>query len=185
MANAKVNICNTSLGLLGQQAIQSLDGNDNVSVKCKLFYQQVADEVLRSHDFRCARKRSSLARVNDNPAFGYAYRYQLPADCLCVRSMVGEELAGWEIEGRSLLTDNAECKIIYTKRIEDVREYDALLTEAIYTKLASKLAASLKLKSQTSDYFAAWYERVLKRALSINRTESSSPEEVLGGWHES
>lgn len=154
---SEVSICNGALTRIAGKLITSLlDGTVEANF-CKENYPDIRDAVLRSHPWNCATARASLAQLVDNPPFGFAAQFTLPADCLRVLVFNDDNVSShllngiivydpairFKIEGRRLLTDDGEANIVYIKRETDPMVYDALLVQAISARLAAELAFPL------------------------------------------
>lgn len=78
------------------------------------------------------------------PLFGYAYRFALPADCLFMRSVDGEDAQMpsqvWELEGRELFSMTDTPHIVYTKLITDVTIFPNTFIDCLTLRLAADLA---------------------------------------------
>lgn len=148
----ETSICNLALGILGQNAIMSLDDASQAARFCKQFYAHTRDAVLQSAQWNFAIKRASLSRLSDAPISGWLHQYQLPADHLRVIELNGADISSrfgeFAIEGNRLLTDDDGATIRYISRVEDANLFDALFVETLATKLASKLAKPLTGNAQ-------------------------------------
>lgn len=124
----------------------SIDDGSATARACKNFYEPIRDALLRAHPWNFARRRASLSRLATTPAFGYAYEYQLPTDCLRVLEFNEEDVVGvdrpdaYEIEGRKLLTDAGQANIVYIARISDTNQFDSLFVTALSLQMAAELA---------------------------------------------
>lgn len=148
----ETDIANRALSLLGEAAIPSIEGNSPAARTIRLHFAATRDSLLRSHRWNFARKRAALSRLSEAPAFGYAYAYQLPDDCLRVLSLnegdssdLGDD---FELEGDQLLTDAEAAKIVYVRRVTDATKFDALFVEAFVLKLA--IACCLEITQSTT-----------------------------------
>lgn len=150
MALSKTDIANQALGRVGAAAIMSLDDQDNKSAReVKLVFEQSVRELGRTSEWNCLKARANLAQLTDSPAFGWSYAYQLPADFIRLVKLNGtdgDDYPGdeYEIEGLSLLTDEAEAKIQYIAYREDTNVYDPLFVDALVVLIASKIAVPLR-----------------------------------------
>ena len=148
----ETTICNLALGMLGQNAIMSLDDASQAARFCKQFYTHTRDAVLQTAQWNFAIKRASLSRLADAPISGWQYQYQLPTDHLRVIELNGADVSArfgeFSIEGNRLLTDDDGAVIRYISRVEDANLFDALFIETLATKLASKLAKPLTGNAQ-------------------------------------
>ncbi len=169
----EIDICNLALRKVGAQTIMSLDEQSENARLCKIFYPRVRDTVLRLYPWNCATKRASLTALSEAPAFGYAYQYTLPPDCLFVQRMDNQDI-DYKIEGRVLLTDSTTANILYTARVTNPTLFDQLLIQCLYTFLAAEISTSLRQDIQM--YRGLMEEintRILPSARSLNSQENS------------
>ena len=182
MASSKTDIVNLALTAIGNDPINSIDNTDSKSVKCKTHYYNVVEQVLRSGNWSVASARASLARLTDAPEYGYLYAYELPGDCIKLRSMENQEIYSWEKSGSRVLTDSEECKVKYTREINDVSEFDSLLTATIVALLASRLATVFKADPQIANSQFAIYRDLLAEAKLVDGAEQFSSEPEVESW---
>ena len=131
MATSAVDICNSALNMIGASNIISLDEDSKAGRICKQRYTNVRDAVFRSHVWNCLVNRVQLTADVSAPTFEFQYQYTLPTDPYCLRVIKLEFLdTVYRIEGRKLLTNESQLKLIYVGRDENVSNYDQLLSEA-------------------------------------------------------
>jgi hypothetical protein len=173
MVSAEVDICNMALIRVGAKRIISLDDDTKAALLCKQYYEQTRDEVLREHEWNCATERASLARLSEAPAYGFEYAYQLPASpfCLKVIEMESQDYWPYKVEGRKLLTDNEECNIRYTKKMENPAEMDSYLVECIALRLATHLCESLSADANKTQALLGEYLVALQKAVAQDSDE--------------
>ncbi len=146
MAFAVVDIANLALMMLGEEAIGSMDESSPRAETCANFYDHTVEEVLRLHDWNCARARAELAQLVETPAMEWSYFYQLPVDCLAIRKAQdsgGQDGYPWEREANRLVTDMEEVFIVYTRDINVPALFDSTLRSAIAARLAWYMAYKL------------------------------------------
>ncbi len=142
MAFAQVDICNLALQLLGEETIGSIEEKPRGEV-CAVFYDHTVEEVLRLHDWNCARARAELAPLVETPAMEWEYYYQLPVGCLAIRAVQdagGSAGYAWEREGSRIATNAAEIFLVYTTT---PLVFDSTLRSAIAARLAWYMAYKL------------------------------------------
>jgi hypothetical protein len=126
--------------------------------------------------------QADLAANLGAPVWKWTCRYELPADFLRIVTVVDSRqdvVEKWEIQGRHILCDaGAPLFISYVRRETDPQRYDALLTEALASRLASALA--YPLTGSTSLAQAHWetYGRKLLEARGVDAREGV-PESVM------
>ena len=180
MATSRTQIANQALSRLGARQISDIDDpNDPNAIRIANIYSVAFDEIARSHTWNCLTKRADLAASATAPAFGFEYAYPLPSDFIRLISLNGYTYSNqredfYSIEGRSILTNASEAKIVYISRIEStqVNTLDALFVSAFVVLLASKLASLIKQDEQISQALLREYLNVaLPQAMRVNATE--------------
>lgn len=172
---------------LGAQRIHDIgDASDETAVLCRLYYDIIVDEVLRSHTWNCAIWFQSLASLSsDDDDYllddyeEYDYQYTLPTDPKCLRVISIPEYPDYdyEIVGDYLLCDLDEVVLKYVKRITDPTKFDALLVQSIAYRLAAELADRITNSSRTRDNMLKMYEWQLNRAQTVDSIESEEPQQ--------
>lgn len=173
-----VQICNIALANIGDDKIAALNEENERARLCNLRYEDCRDAVLRSHPWNCAVSRAELAADVTAPAWGYTYRYALPANCLRVLDIENYYI-DYSIEGRYILTDADTVKLLYIKQVTDPTEFDSLLVQAIALKLASEIAENLTGKAELRDRMLAKYLQMLSEARGVDSQERSMPGEII------
>ncbi len=116
------------------------------------------------------------------PPFGWSYQYDLPSNCLRVLevndSEDGDNRSPWIVEGRKLLTNDDECRLVYIFREDDVTKWDALFIDAMALALAVKLTEVIRGATSKTEQLAAQYERItapLARRVDANEARRRKP----------
>lgn len=171
-----------------KQRITSLTEDTEAARKCALIIDDVIDEVLRAYNWNCATARADLSRSSTVPAFGYAYKYALPAGpdpayCLRVIGIEDEdEFSDYRVEGRYLLTDETSCSILYIKRIEDVNELDTLCKSAVAARLAAEIAFAMTNSNTLQEAMWQLYAGKLQEAQEIDAQEGTAGKFQSESW---
>ena len=161
--------------MIAEDRITSIDDNTEPARLCKLHLDATLREVLRGALWRSCRKRAVLARDAAAPAFGWLYSYSLPVDWIRMVSIndvdpdnIERDL--FEVEGRKVLTDETSVSLIYIYDVSresggsGYNQMDAMLTQAVYTKLASKLAWQLQQSRTLRESLLQEYMEVVRVA---------------------
>lgn len=185
MAVSDVSIANGALSRIGAGQIVNFADDTAQGREINRRYEHIRDAELRRHIWSFAKTRTQLAALGTAPDFGYAYQYQLPADCLRLLS-VGEvdvglyedEIRGsidrrlFVIEGRRILTDfTAPLKLRYIRRVTDPTQFDSAFVEMFSARLAYELATPLADSSSRKDDAWADYKEARTEALRANAIE--------------
>lgn len=166
---SKTEIVNQALARVGAKTVMSIDDDTKGAAAARNAWAATIDEVARSGEWNCLKKRAELARLADAPAFEWSYQYQLPVDLLALLEVNGVTWHGepqdeWEIEGRVLLTDAEQALVRYVARVDDTAQWDALFTNAVVVLLAAKLAVPIRQDEQLMQALMQEYQRVLGNA---------------------
>ena len=174
-----VDICNGALNQLGATTILSLTEDSKNARLCNSRYTQVRDAVFRSHPWNCLQKRVQLASSTTTPAWGYKFQFDLPGDCLRLLRILDFD-SNYQVEGRSILSNNETMKILYISRITDANQYDELLRETLSAALGADIAYAITSNNTTSQNMIANYQDKLKDARFVDSTEGQNIDQDLG-----
>jgi len=149
MSFSLTRICNMALGQCGiTKPISAMEfaGDESVSQEamlCAQYFELAFRSVARAHDWKCLTAQADISgSLTTTPAFGFAYSYSLPADCIRVLAMSNPQ-AAWKVVGRTLQTDETEVLIEYVQYTLNTDVYDPLFVEALSKRLAAYLAPAL------------------------------------------
>lgn len=183
MASSAVEICNEALALVGAAPIASLSEQTVAGQLLNRLYTTTRDELLVSHPWKFAKMRVILNVDATAPAFDYAYRYQLPSDCLrVIETSLGTE-ARWTIENGYFLCDaSSTVGIAYVSRVTTEATFSTPFCEALAHKLASKIAYPLVQSSTLADQMFRLYLVHLKDARAMNAQEGGSIQIEANDW---
>jgi hypothetical protein len=117
-----------------------LDANDRARA-CFRLYSGVRDAVQRAYPWNCCMVYATLTVDATAPAWGYAYRFPLPAACLRALTLDDTRMK-FKVVGRWIYTNDvgADANLKYTARVSDPSAWDVLLVQAIVARLASAIA---------------------------------------------
>jgi hypothetical protein len=89
MSYTEVGIVNLALGDIGVKKVTSSDNtvenlieNSPQAIAVKTFWEYIRDEVLEQKEWKFAKKRQALGKIEETPASGYDYAYLMPDDFL-------------------------------------------------------------------------------------------------------
>jgi len=174
-----VDICNSSLNLLGASTISALTDDSKNARLCNQRYSNVRDRVFRSHSWNCLTKRIQLAQDTASPVIEYTYQYTLPTDCLRVLKVhngTTDSIASaldYKVEGRKIKTDEGTLYLIYIAIDTDPNNYDSYLRESISHQLAADLAYAITSNATLANNYMARADERLREARFIDATENS------------
>lgn len=176
-----VSICSNALLLLGAQTITGFDdGTDRATLAGNL-WETVRDDMLRSHPWNCAVKRTALAADATAPTYDYSYRYLLPADWLRTISIgeYGSE-SDYRTEGRYILSDDSPLYLRYIYRNTDPSTYDASLVGVLTLAMTARMAYPITSSTSLQQSFMQELQQALRRARAIDGQDD--PPETIGDF---
>lgn len=180
---SKIDICNLALAHLGQMPVSSLEQEDEQARRCRLFYDPVRREVLRTHNWRFANAQASLVLVeNDVDGDGTQYTYAYPPDCLFLRKVCAaarpdreisfQELYRKDLPGRVIVCAAPHAYALYTRDVTDTTIFDPAFVKAFSLALAADLALTLTGDMNLAQRIFQKYSLSLEEARRSNMTES-------------
>lgn len=169
-SQTQIALYNVALGLVGDAFATGTTDDSREVRACNRMYEPSRDFILGSHFWNCAmRRNASLARVSDQPLWGYTYAYQLPSDCLRVKLVEAND--DWKLEGSTIVTDYDSCAIVYTARITDVSKFSPTLFQAVATHLAASICYGLTRSATLAESLERRWRDLLASAMFLDANE--------------
>jgi hypothetical protein len=174
---AEVQIMNSALVKMGAERISSPDDNNSRALLMREQYPKLRDQLLRSHPWKFATKRTQLGVISPKPD-GYlewSYVFQLPSDNLRILNLVNvSPYECWDTEGTDyLLTNLSEITIRHLYRVTDVTKYDDNFCEVLAWGLACDTAFAVTGKKDLVASLQVIYQKHLAEARSFNAQQGS------------
>lgn len=186
MATSVIELCNNALLDLGEDVIMSLGDESKAAGLCNHRWPAVRDAVLRAHPWNCAMAQAELAAATAAPLWKWEYKYTLPTDFLRIVQIVGQdgrEVMEWEIQGGIILcNEEAPIYISYVRRETDPKKFDALLDEALSSRLAATLAYPLSGSTALAQSYWEVYQEKLAEARGVDAREGVPESITPTGW---
>lgn len=164
--SSKVDIINRGLTKINAKRITS--GNDGTknAADASAVWDNILDEVLASFTWNFSTRRVKLARLSEEPVYGYDYQYRIPSEPKCLRvweavTDTERPIKAYVIEGDSegqlLLTNFTTIYIKYTARIIDTERFSPWMVECMATRMAAELAYPVTGKQKLEEKYMAQY----------------------------
>jgi len=181
---SEVAICNLALAAIGRGAqITALDEASQAARICRLRYPYARDAVLRAYDWNFATRRASLPRSTSASGSGSANTFDLPSDCLMVRSVGGGFPSAWVVEGRQVIADlPAPLQVCYTARVADPQGFDPLFLDALAARLAADIAVQLSESPARAQVLWQLYQNRMLEARVRDAQEGEAPGTLRSSW---
>ena len=168
-----VSIANQALLALGEGPITSLNDNTKPAKAVKAIYADVRDAVLQESSWTFAIGRFSPAASATPPLHGFANAFPLDSNVLRVLG-IGTDDAEWDVEGRSVVTDEAAVRITAVVRVSDPSTFSPLFVQAFAARLAADLAIVITKSHKMRETQWAVYESKLAEASAMDGTQRKS-----------
>lgn len=177
-----VEICNVALSTyLGARPISALDQDTPESDECALHFDRVRRSLLERIDWRFARRRELLVRIDDNDRPAWGTRYARPADLLTVRS-IGSAYSGsiiptsmFELSGDSIYSHAAGAMVDYTADLSDPAMFPPAFNDALAAALAASIARPITADGPTMQAAQEAAATLLDRAIEIDVNQRATP----------
>ena len=179
----KLDICNSALIKCGAEEITQpmLDNSSNKRAKlCASQYDKVKRRLLRSANWRFAKKRATLTNNGNTPAFNYTYEFALPTDYLKMLPAENEDDASFisadvTVENGKILAYDETIYIIYTADVDESL-FDASFEEALAYDLAMEICYALVQSAEYKTQLRDEHQEALRTARSMNAQEGRAQE---------
>ena len=198
MATDVVTVWNLALSAAGSRA--TVSSEDEVSREanlCRLWYNPVKDNVLKTASWPSTKRYSRLAVlaerdssadwVNTDPSPGYKFAYAIPAGILAPRYLTTYARFELEMLGDvlAIMTNEEQAVLHYSAKQDDVTRWDAGLDMAMTYSLASHMCYGLNAKSGLA---ARLDEKAFSFVVSAQTdiaNEADDYSDKLAPWHSS
>jgi len=183
---SKTDIANSALVKIGsKQTITSFnDGTAGANI-ASLRYDEIRQDLLRSHNWNFATARVKLAKLATQPSFGYQNCFQLPSGSLrTVGVFLGKNapLTDYRIEGSAISADASDVYLTYIRDVTDVAEMPPDFRECLSDRLAMDMAIPIAGSSNIFQLMESRLERALWRAKSTDSIEDAARQMPAGSW---
>ncbi len=160
---SEVGICNAGLLMLGENPILALTDNSKAARTCNTLYAQKRDWLIRSHEWKFAIKRSTIANDSASPDHEWDNQSTLPTDCVRLLDIYPPSIK-YKLEGRKILSNETTLPIRYLARVTDPNEMDEGFREVLSTVIAKESAITLTGSTRKQQRMEDSYEVKLSDA---------------------
>ena len=195
MAASETVVGNAALIKLGVATVVTFADESKAARLLTQRFAALRDLEMRMHPWTAFTTRAALTAEAVTPAFGYAYQYVLPADCLrltrvgdydAVLGLIDYDGGGralYALEDGRILTDlGAPLHIRYVKRVTDTTRWDPCFEEALACRIAMDLGEPLTQSDTKIARAAALYKEAIKEARRQNAIERPAESIPDGPW---
>jgi hypothetical protein len=186
----ETDVVNVGLTLVGAAPITSLTDGSTAANAADDIYTEVRDDLLRSHPWNFATKRTTLAKSATTPDFEFDYAYPLPSDWIRNISVHDNDAGHGTILFRVEIVNNQRCIITssdavylrYVYRLTDPNVMSSDFRRALEVSLARDLAVKLASSNVLQDRLSIQADRALARARSSDALGAFPELRPRGSW---
>ena len=168
-------IINAAAGKCGStETISSINDSGNLAKHARNFWPVILEELSGEHPWNWALRRARLPRAGEDPAFGFDYAYDLPADCARFLKPqrewdhLYEDLFYYcEVEDGQIVTDHEAplpVRYISRDRFEDTGRWPGYFAAVVRYRMAAMLARPLAGSMGLMDRMNDKADKALKNA---------------------
>lgn len=187
---AETDVINVGLRLIGSSPIISLSDGSKQANAASDIYEELRDDMLRSHPWNFATKRARLARFATAPTYEFDYAYAMPSDWLRTVSVSPNDAGRGTLvhrleqvdNQRALLASSDQVYLRYVARVSDPNMMSADFRRALAASLARDLAIPLASSNTMQDTFSRQADRAMARARSSDGMGSFPESRPRGSW---
>ncbi len=186
----ETDVINVALRLVGASPIISRDDGTTPANTVDDLYDEVRDDLLRSHPWNFATKRVQLAESATAPTFEFDHAYALPNNWLRTISVHDNDAGHSTIlfreeqvaNQRVIVTSSDEVWLRYVAEVDDPNLMTADFRRALATALARDLAIPLASSNTLRDQLSTEASRTLARARSSDALGAFPELRPRGSW---
>ena len=174
--SSAVDIANQALLMLGAKPVISFDDDTPEAAALKTLYTPTKRMLLRMYDWNCSIRTVTVARLNEDH-LNWDFVHAIPDNCLRVIEVINQSNYGfrsedWDIEGKKILSNNAEPIIRGTFVISEP-EMDSHVERALVMAVARDLAYAITADNAREGSMDALFEKALMEARTTDAQERS------------
>lgn len=175
---SQVDIVNLALIEVGTRIVADPDDKEKGPRNIKIVFPMLRDAVLRAHPWNFAMARRQVPAQVETPAFGWAYKYDLPSTPHCLRAYrIGavEDRIPFAVEGREILTDaGPPINLRFIAQVTDLSRFDALFTVTLGARIGATIAKSIDDSASLAADLWNLYLAKLREARNIDGMEGTA-----------
>jgi hypothetical protein len=149
-------------------------------------YEEIRDELLRSHPWNFAVKRAKLARLSETPTYEYTYAYSMPD--LWLRTILvadndhGDGYIDYKEEDNKILTSAEDVYMKFVSKVTDPNIMTPDFRELIAMQLAVEGAINITNSRSMSDYWKDEFKSAKIKAKSTDSLGDRPDIRPQGSW---
>lgn len=190
----KLEIFNIALLSAGTDPIPMESDKSRNGIMCRSFYTLAAKTILDEYDWPSAVKRAELSPIEETDPrynadlFLREYQYEIPEDCIAVRSIGGDVTVPRLVEGGYLYCDEDEIVLDYIADISEPETeggellFPPLVCDSIARYMAYRMAPKISPKMNVSQLWQEYLVTLQKAKDAAGRERRESNQDEDGEW---
>lgn len=186
---SQVSICNQALSKLGANRIISIDQDSTEAKLCKLYYQDILDDLLEEHPWTFALKRYELPQMAESPPKPFVAQFLIPSDVLRIVKASSnpdfrkQNTTEWQVENGHILADTESIYIQAIITLVDPNVFSLKFTRAFVTRLAAEMSINItqsrEMHRQLMDEFGLLLDSAVSADSQQGRTRKYHSDQLL------
>jgi len=191
MADSPVAICNQALGWVGGDLITSLDDESKEAKLCKANYELLRDAVLEEREWTFAVERIELAKVSEDPVYGWGAMFQIPPRVIRILQISGsatglsaitrggtgmgqESRLEWNREGDKVMCNAGAVFARCLVQVKDTNKFSPAFSQALAARMAMDLAIPIASSRLLQKDMAQMYGEKIRLAAGTDGMQGRS-----------
>lgn len=170
----EIEIINSAIAKIRGKFITSLADNTTEARLAKVLYPVIRDRLLRECAPNFARKLITLGQLDETPAWGFDYIYQVPSNVMKILEVEAYTPEQWRYLDNRVYANSTTFKCEVIIKVTDAEKYDAVFAETIAYSLAAEMALPLTNGAAMAKGFKEEAELLARRCRSYSSQERGS-----------
>lgn len=192
----KTTICNMALGHIRAATITVIDEHSPEAAYCRTYYDTARQATLAAHNWSFARRRASLALLQEAAPPFWNFRYAYPSDAVKIRELENvlrnpTDPYPWEIEldalgqNKTIVCDVPNAVAVYTADLQNPNLFIPEFNDMLSWRLASYLAVPCAGRPEDEKRCFQWWQYLKDQAEPSDANEGQEEQEPDGKFVQS
>ncbi len=188
---SRINVINSALRRIGGSRITDPEEDSKNANVARDIYDDILEDLLRSHAWNFATRRQQLAELANTPAFEFERAFALPSDWIRTISVHpnadgSQSVIEYKEEEQDdqgvILASVEEIYLRYVALVTDVNRWPKDFKNAMIFTLARDMAVPIASSNELADRMDRFATRALGRARSTDAMGGTPERRPRGTW---
>jgi len=189
---SETDVINVALRMIGGTAVSvRTDGSTNGNIVDDM-YDDIRDNLVRSHNWNFATKRVELAELSTAPAFEFDNSYALPSDWIRTVTVHNNDggfgTLNYRMElvagVRAIVCSAEQLWMTYVAKVSDPNIMTSDFRLVLSTSLAAALALPVAASNTMKEQFSKDADTLLARAKAADAMGAFPQQRPAGSWRD-